>query len=503
MSNALSNSLWPSWMRGQGNGRISSWLSSRKSRSPSWLGSEKASLVTGWFRLEKEDPTLPVILEFQWPSTAIVNAPIPRSARGIVWMVASMVAVLIFATSVIPVDRVVTARGIVVSRAPTIVVQPLDTSIVRSIDVHEGQRVRAGDVLARLDPTFTAADLATTTEDVSSLRAEVARLQAEAAGTPFTYTGTDPSWLAQVGIYAHRIAEFDSKMDNFAQRIEQLAAAISRANSDVAGFTERLKVAQQVEDMRTQLEAEKAGSKLQLLMATDNRAEMARSLAYAQQTGEGAKRDQAAVEADRDAYVQGWKADVSQKLADATNKLNGDKGLLDKATLRHDLVVLRSERDAVVQSVAKVSVGSVLQSGQQFVTLVPIDVPLEVEANVSGRDSGFVHVGDTVSIKFDTFPFTQYGMAEGTVKTLSPSSFTVEEEARHPTSAVPVAPTATDPFYRTRISLDRVALRDVPSDFQVTPGMPITADIKVGKHTVFNYLMGLVMPVAHNAMREP
>ena len=471
------------------------WPSVSRALSGAWARNRRNA--------EKPDPTLPVILEFQWPSAAIVNAPVPRSARGIVWIITSMVAVLIFATGLIPIDRVVTSRGLVVSRSPTIVVQPLDTSIVRSIDVREGQRVRAGDVLARLDPTFTSADLAELKAQVTSLEAELARLQAEASDKPFTYTGTDPSWLAQVTIHAHRIAEFESKMDYFRHRSDELAATISRAESDATGFRERLKVAQQVEDMRKQLQAMQAGSKLQLLQATDNRAEMERSLAYAEQTGEGAKRDQAAVQSDRDTYVQGWKAEVSQHVAEANDKLTAAREQLSKATLRHDLVELRSERDAVVQSVAKVSVGSVLQSGQQFITLVPIDVPLEIEANVFGRDSGFVRVGDDVAIKFDTFPYSQYGMADGKVKILSPTSFTAEEEARHPTSEVPVTTTTPDPFYRARISIDSVALHDVPPEFRVTPGMPVTADIKVGRHTVLNYLLGMVMPVAHEAMREP
>lgn len=447
--------------------------------------------------------TLPVILEFQWPSAAIANAPIPRSARGIVWMIASMVATLIVATGLIPIDRVITARGIVVSQSPTIVVQPLETAIVRSINVHEGQPVRAGEVLARLDPTFAAADAATLAAQVTSLEAEVSRLRAEATEKPFSYTGLDASWLLQAAIYAHRSAEFESKIDNFRHKGDELAAVISRAQSDATSFRERLKIAQTVEDMRKQLEVLQAGSKLQLLMSADNRAEMARSLAYAEQTAEGAKRDQAGVEADRNAYVQGWRADVSQKLVEATDKLSNAREQLNKATLRRQLVELRSERDAVVQSVAKVSVGSVLQSGQQFITLVPADAPLEVEANVVGRDSGFVHIGDTVAVKFDTFPYSQYGMAEGKVRIVSPSSFTAQDEARNPTSAVPVVPMTTEPFYRARIAIDRVALHDVPKDFRVIPGMPVTADIKVGKHTVLNYLLGMVVPVAHEAMREP
>jgi len=461
-----------------------------------------SSSLVPFSRRPQEDSILPAVLEFQWPSTAIINAPVPRSARGIIWIMTSMLAALILVAGLIPVDRVVTARGIVVSKSATIVVQPLDTSIVRSIHVHEGQKVRAGDVLASLDSTFAAADLAALSTQATSLEAEVSRLQAEAANQPFTYTGQDPSWLLQVAIHEHRIAEFDSKIDNFSHRADELASVISRAGSDAAGFTERLQVAQSVEDMRKQLQEMKVGSKLQLLLATDNRAEMARSLAYAQQTAEGAKRDQAALQADRDAYIQGWRADVAQKLSEATNKLKDAQEQLKKATLRRQLVELRSDRDAVVQSVAKVSVGSVLQSGQQFINLIPADAPLEIEANILGSDSGFVHLGDEVAIKFDTFPYSQYGMAEGTVKILSPSSFTPQDETRNPTSAVP-ASTVSDPFYRARITMDRVALHNVPKDFAVMPGMPVTADIKVGKRTVLTYLLGMVVPIANEAMREP
>ena len=176
---------------------------------------------------------------------------------------------------------------------------------------------------------------------------------------------------------------------------------------------------------------------------------------------------------------------------------------LDKANLHRQKVELRSQRDAIVQSVAKVSVGSVLQSGQQFITLVPIDTPLEVEANISGRDNGFVHVGDPVAIKFDTFPYSQYGMAKGKVRIVSPDAFTAQAEARNPTSSVPVPATNAEPFYRARIGIDQLALHDVPVGFRVNPGMPVTADIKVGKRTVLKYLFGWLSPVAHEGMREP
>ncbi|HVB68786.1 MAG TPA: biotin/lipoyl-binding protein, partial [Acetobacteraceae bacterium] len=156
----------------------------------------------------RSDPALPTILEFQQPSTAVINAPIPRSAQGTVWVVASLLVAIIAAAGIIRVDQVVTANGEVVSRAPTLLVQPLETAIVRKIDVRVGQKVHAGQVLARLDPTFAAADVSALASQVATLEAEVTRLQAEAGGTPFTYAGTDPDLALQAAIYAQRLSEY-------------------------------------------------------------------------------------------------------------------------------------------------------------------------------------------------------------------------------------------------------------------------------------------------------
>ena len=376
----------------------------------------QANLLPLPFRSKKSDPTLPVILEFQQPSTAIVNAPVPRAARGTVWIVSSMVAALVLVAGVLPVDQVVTARGLVVSQSSTVLVQPLETAIVRSIDVSEGQRVRSGDVLARLDPTFAEADRVALEGQLNSLEPELARLRAEADGQPFTYSGNDPNWTLQASIFNHRKAQFDAKVENYEHRLQELNSVIARADSDAVGYRDRLGVAQSIEDMRRQLEATQTGSRLNSLIAKDTRVEMQRSLSNAVATGEGAKRDQAALASDRDAYVRGWKAEASQKLQEITVKAADTRELLTKANLRRKLVEIRAGLDAIVQSVAKVSVGSVMQSGQQFITLVPADAPLEIEANIAGKDNGFVHVKDPVAIKFDTFPFSQYGMAEGVVR---------------------------------------------------------------------------------------
>ena len=187
-----------------------------------------------------DDATLPAILEFSSPSSAIIEGKVPLLARGTVWVIGGLLAACLLAMELIPVDRVVTAPGKVVSRVPTIVVQPLETSIVRTIEVTEGESVHAGDLLARLDPTFTAADVGASESQVSALAAEVSRLEAEAAGRPFVYEGADPNLSLQAAIYAQRQSERKLKRETYRQRISGLQAAIDRSAADVQSYRARL-----------------------------------------------------------------------------------------------------------------------------------------------------------------------------------------------------------------------------------------------------------------------
>ncbi len=451
---------------------------------------------------DRLDPTLPAILEYQSPSTAIINMPMPRIARSLTMIISSMMIILIILASVVKVDRVVTAPGLVIARAPTMVVQPLETSIVRSIDVSVGETVHAGQILARLDPTFAAADLGALVAQVSALQAQASRMQAEMENRPFSYSGLDPNLTFQAAVYAQRQSEFNFKMENYREKADSLSATLARSRADEVSYADRLAYAKTLEEMRRQLEQMNVGSKLNTLSAMDNRAEMQRNLDGARETSQGAQRDLAALIAERNGFVQSWHADVAEKLTDVLSKLSDAREQLNKAQLRRQLVELRAERDGTVLTIGRVSVGSVLNAGEQFITLVPADAPLEIEANISGRDDGHVHVGDPVDIKFDTFPYTQYGLAHGVVRLISANSFTPMDEQRNP-GAVPVPQTSGDVYFRSRITLDSINLHGTPENFHLVPGMPVEADVRIGRRTVMNYLTGRLMPLATEGMREP
>jgi HlyD family secretion protein len=445
----------------------------------------------------------PALLEFQSPTAAMIAVPVPLAARHTVWIIALVLAGCLAAIGLIPIDRVVTAQGKVSAMAPTLVVQPLETSIVRSIEIAEGQRVRAGQLLARLDPTFAAADMGALASQTAAHQAAVSRLRAEIDGRPFDPVGNDPALVLQAAIFAQHRSERDLLRETYRQRIGGLEATLARSLADAETYQARKRLADQVVSIRQELERRQVGSRLNSLLAADNGLEIDRSLADAADTAESQRREIEALKAQRDGEERSWRSSLLQQLSEETQKLDEAQQELSKARLRRQLVELRAERDAIVLSVAKVSVGSVLQSGEPLVTMVPTESALEVEANIVARDAGFVRPGASVVVKFDTFPFAQYGLAYGRVRTVSADSFTAQDDSRTRSGVAPANPPGPQLFYRCRITLEQVKLRNVPSGFRVVPGMPVTADIEVGRRTVLAYLLGRVLPTVSDAMREP
>ena len=441
------------------------------------------------------------LLEFQSPSHAVTHAPVPLFASRMTWIVASLLVVMVIIMGVRTVDEVVIARGIVVSKTPNFLIQSLEPALIKSILVREGERVVAGQLLAKLDPTFAVADVDTLTSQLRSVRAEIARLNAESENKDFAGQEFGLEGQLQLAIFNFRKGDFAARIENYNQRINQLRSTKESSDLDQSAYRERLDVAKDIESMRKTLEAKQAGSRLSTLLATDNRAELARALTSAEKLSEGTQRDMAAVESEKTSFIQSWFADISQKLSDANFRLNDLHEQLNKANRKNELVEIHAQEPGIVQSIAKVSVGSVLAPGQPFMTVVSTANGLEIEANIPGADSGFVKTGDEVAIKFDTLPFATYGMYHGLVKIISPDAFTPQREMVNPTGAMPAE--SNEPYYRSVIDLTKSELHNLPVGFELVPGMPVVTDIKVGERSVLSYFLQKIVPIFKEGLREP
>lgn len=447
-----------------------------------------------------------VIRLFQSETAEILEAPEPLRARMALFALAGCFVSLIVIAALLPIDRVVTSfAGSVVPAEHPLVMQALDASVIKTIDVREGEIVKQGQLLATLDPTFATADVDALKLQIASLDAEIARCEAELAHAPFdprpsTIPGAASYAALQKALYNQRKEQFAAQLQAFDQQIAQLQATVAKYQGDEARYSERARISKEIQDMRETLAKEQVGSRLNLLAATDERLELLRNVEFDHSSLVESQHQLDATVANRNAFIQQWLGDTSKELVQARNSQDSAVQQLVKAVGHKALVQLRSPVDAMVLQLQKVpvgteqqklSVGSVLTSGETLLTLAPLSSPMEAELDITSRDVGFIRPGDEATLKIDAFNFVEHGTAAGKVRWISDGSFTTGPDGQ------PVAP-----YYKVRIALTSVNLHNVPADFRLLPGMTLTGDIHVGKHSLLMYLFGRFAGLGE-AMREP
>ncbi len=449
--------------------------------------------------LAREAATVGLIRQFESEVNAVADAPVPAWARVTVLTLAGMFACIVVVMVVTQLDRVVTSEGgKIVSTRQINVLQALDPSIIKSIDVNEGDEVQQGQVLGTLDPTFAAADVKQLRLQVASLEAQVARDEAQLNDRPLAppATDSDPERLSyatvQRAYYDQQIAQYKAQLSSFDAKITQAKATIAKYQADEARYGERQDIAQKVEDMRATLAAHGTGSQLNLLGSQDTRLEIVRSLDFDHNSLIEARSTLASLTADRDAFVQQWSTQLSQDLVTARNSLDLARAQLDKAAKHKDLVRLTAGESSIVLTVARLSVGSVLKEGDTLFTLMPADAPVAAEIRIGSRDIGFVRPGDHCVLKVDAFNYMEHGVADGVVRWISDNAFTTDEDGK-----------AVEAFYKARCSVDASHFRNAPPKFRLIPGMTLQADVKVGTRSVAMYLLGGILRGFNESMREP
>jgi HlyD family secretion protein len=426
---------------------------------------------------------------------AIERGPLPRFVRLTLHLMLLVFISFIVWASISPLDQIVVGHGRLVNPLPNIVVQPLDTAIIQSIEVRTGQVVRKGQVLATLDPTFTAADETQLRNRLASLDTQRAGLSAELSGAPgATAQGGSADAQLQAQLYNERRANFAAQKNKMDQNIARLRASLETNRHDQEILAKRVKSLREVEAMQEQLVAENFGAKMQLLEARDRRLEVERDMDMQRNKSIETRSELAAAESERAAFDKSWRQKSMEDLRDASRERDDLNEQLAKADKRHQLVQLVAPADGVVLEIAKLSVGSVARAAEALFTLVPLNADLEVEVEIDAQDIGYIKTGMPVHLKFDAYTFMKHGMLEGTVRTISRDSFKRENADK--------SSGGSNAYYLSRIPYTG-KLRKMPPGAQLLPGMTVSAEVVVGQRTVMSYLMYPLTRALDEAVREP
>ena len=441
-----------------------------------------------------KSPKAKTDVEYLPDADEIERSPVPAYAQITLRVMFAALASFAIWASFSQLDEVIVAQGRLVNPLPNVVVQPLETSIVQSIDVRAGQVIKKGDKLASLDATFAQADETLLQTKLNSLDTQVQSLDRELQGEVAAgSTGMTADGQLQANLSSERRANYKAQQMKMSETAAKLRAALATNRQDQQFVASRLKSLKEIETMQEKMVAQKIGAPLQLLEAQQRSKEVERDLELTRSREQEIRRESSAFESERVAFEKNWRQKTMEDMLTLSRERDSVKEQLQKADKRSRLVTLVSPVDAVVLEIAKLSPGSIVKEAEKFFTLVPLNVVLEAEVHIDAVDVGYIKLGDAVHVKLDAFPFQRHGTLDAKVRTLSEDAFRRETSAK----------TGGDAYYASRITLEKMNLKNMLESSRLLPGMTLTAEIVVGKRTVISYLAWPLMKGLGEAVREP
>ncbi|WP_395140324.1 HlyD family type I secretion periplasmic adaptor subunit [Schlegelella aquatica] len=446
-------------------------------------------------QLGQSDP-----LAFHPPLIRLQQAAPNPQGRRVLWAILGLIAFLILWALLGRLDIVAVAEGKLVPASYLKIVQPSEAGIVKEILVREGETVRAGQVLMRMDALITEADLAAIAAEHARRRLQLARIDAELGDKSF-----QPEVQAPATLVREAAAQYQANRDALAAALAEERSRLIKAQQELAAAR------QQKERLEAVLphyrEQDNAYERLVKegfaggLMGSDKRRERIEKeqelatqkhlIASAQASIDQSRKKLKQIEAD---YVRQLHAERHEAQAQL-DKLTQE---LQKQQHRRALLELKAPQDGVIKDLATHTSGTVVQPGTVLASLVPREEKPKAEVWVSNEDIGFVRTGQPVKLKFATYPFQKYGMGQGIVEHVSADAQSEEEARDKGLQGVGQRPLR----YKALVALDASALEADGVKFPLSVGMQTTAEILLGDRTVAEYLLSPVKKAWHEAGRE-
>jgi len=444
--------------------------------------------------------------EFLPAALEIIETPPSPGLRMLLLVLCSLFAIA-FAWSIFArVDVVAVATGKTIPGTSVKLIQPIELGAVRAIHVRNGQHVRKGELLIELDPTVAGAEEAQASRGL--LAAEVAEARNRALldylrGRParFQAPANTPPMVAdtQRRLIASAVAEYEAQRASLLQARAEHGAELAASQAEVAKLNETLPLIDEQLAARRQLAARGHFPKLKLLEYEQARVEHVHNIDV---QGSNSAKATAAI-ANIDAQLRQAREEFGRKagtdLATAEDEATVRGEDLRKSERRTELQRITSPVDGTVQQLAVHTVGGIVQPAQALMLIVPDGSDVEVEAQILNKDIGFIREGQRVRVKVEAFPFTEFGLIDGVVETISRDA--VQQDNGGPQGEGKKEP-AAGLVYNARIRLSRNWLAVGGVRQPLGPGMAVQAEIRTGRRRVIQYLLSPIARGLDEAGRE-
>jgi membrane fusion protein, RTX toxin transport system len=389
-------------------------------------------------------------------------------------------------------DIQATASGRLLVFGRSQIIQSYEQARVLTIHVEDGQTVAANAPLLTLNTLGVSQDLSRLREQQAFQYQTLIRYQALYGNQAVTqHPDYTKLTLAQQQALAENhqseLHEYRSTLNNLRAELGVNQANQAARRGDMASLTTLLANIRPRLQARRTLSQSQAISRVEYLEQEKELLETQRQLAQQQAELEVLQSQQQSLQERLAGFKAQKQREWIEKRQQAQLQLTAIEQELAKLSEREHLEVIRAPVAGTVQQLAIHTQGAVVQPAQQLLVIVPNEGVQYAEVKILNKDIGFVHQGQTVSIKVDAFPYTRYGTIDGELVSVSRDATTDEQLGL---------------VFPARVKLSRGEMQIDNQPVRLTPGMSVVAEVKTDRRRVIDYLLSPIREYQAEALRE-
>ncbi len=416
-------------------------------------------------------------------------------------MICSIVTVGILWAAIAEIDELARGNGKIIPSGKIQRIQSLDGGILSEILVKEGETVKRGAPLLKVDTTRFQASLEESLQAYLGLLAIRTRLQAE--------VNIDINKTMPKIIFPNRILEDKSRYDLvenqfFIKRVNELKSSIRVLRNQLGQKRQELKeIESTIRNLKRNLEfikeqrktirrlvKSRVKSNYDLLNAEKEYNQTRGDLETAELSISRSKLAINEAENRIKEKINAFKSESAGELNKTTGEINKLEAKLISDVDKVAKTVIRSPVDGIIKQINQNTIGGVIQSGTDIIEIVPVSNNLLVEAKIDPKDIAFINPSQKSMVKLTAYDFSIYGGLEGQIIEISADSI-VDKESKDGQS-----------YYRVILKTERNYLEKNGKRLPIIPGMIASVDIVTGKKTILDFLLKPILKTKQNAFHE-
>ena len=389
-------------------------------------------------------------------------------------------------------DIAVHGKGELISSSRLQQIQSLEGGILSQLLAREGQRVRAGEVLVRIDNQQLDSALGESQQTYWGLLATVVRLEAEINGHAPRFSDEikrqapqQVEWEQRA--WAARASELRTTVEAMQHQSSQRVADVAGTSSRLVATQENLHLARQSLTMESNLFKAGAGAKTDLIGAQQRVAQLEGEMAVLRSTKPGNVAALSETRSRAAELVSRFKAEANTQRNELQTRIDTLRERIQGETDKVQRRELRAPMDGVVNRIVTSSIGGVIKSGETVLELVPLNDKVVINTKVRPEDIGFITLGQTAQVRLSAYDSSVYGPLSAQVTRVGQDALQNERK---------------EFYFEVRIEADHWPSDMSGKPLTILPGMTADVAIRTGERTVLQYMLKPIAKVLDTSLKE-